>query len=75
MEVRGRRSLSALGRDGVENTLIREVFAKGRFFRPTLAWDDVMIEILELIPKITATTGCRTLGLLHVASARGTGLQ
>ncbi len=54
-------------------SLIQEFLTDGRFFRPELALDDVMIETLKLIPKVTAITGCRTLDLLHIASAKGLG--
>lgn len=55
---------------GMCQSLIREFLDEGRFFRPVLAVDDVMIETLGLIPRITAATGCRTLDLLHIVSAK-----
>ena len=50
--------------------LIQEFLSQGRFFRPEISLDEVMVDTLELMPKITAATGCRTLDLLHIASAR-----
>jgi len=49
--------------------LLQEFLSQGRFFRPAISLDEVMIDTLELMPKITAATGCRTLDLLHIASA------
>jgi predicted nucleic acid-binding protein len=31
--------------------------------------EEVLLESLEVMPKVTARTGCRTLDLLHVVSA------
>jgi predicted nucleic acid-binding protein len=52
------------------HALVHELLMQGRFFRPPLSLDDVLIEALELMPRITASTGCRTLDLLHITSAR-----
>jgi predicted nucleic acid-binding protein len=49
--------------------LIRELLAEGRFFRPELSMEEVLLESLEVMSKVTARTGCRTLDLLHVVSA------
>ena len=49
--------------------LITELFAEGKFFRPELSLEEVMMESLEVMPKVTGRTGCRTLDLLHVLSA------
>jgi len=52
------------------NKLIADYLAEGRFFRPVLSLDEVASESLRLIPSITKSTGCRTLDLMHVASAK-----
>jgi predicted nucleic acid-binding protein len=49
--------------------LIHELLAEGRFFRPELSMEEVLLESLEVMSKVTARTGCRTLDLLHVVSA------
>jgi predicted nucleic acid-binding protein len=49
--------------------LLQELLSEGKFFRPELSMEEVMIESLEWMPKVTARTGCRTLDLLHVVSA------
>lgn len=48
---------------------VATLLAEGKFFRPELSADEVMLETLELMPKVTPRTGCRTLDLLHVVSA------
>ena len=48
---------------------INELLAEGKFFRPELSMEDVLMESLEVMTKVTARTGCRTLDLLHVVSA------
>jgi len=50
--------------------LIEELLNEGRFFRPSLSLDDVVLETLRQLPAITTATGCRTLDLMHVASAK-----
>ena len=49
---------------------IAEFLADGRFFRPTLSLDEVVVEALSRVPKLTGATGCRTLDLLHIVSAQ-----
>lgn len=49
--------------------LIQELIADGKFCRPQLSMEEVMMESFEVMPKVTAQTGCRTLDLLHVVSA------
>jgi predicted nucleic acid-binding protein len=49
--------------------LITELLAEGKFFRPELSLEEVMMESLEVMPKVTGQTGCGTLDLLHVVSA------
>lgn len=49
--------------------LVGILLGEGKFFRPELSLDEVMLEALELMPKVTPQTGCRTLDLLHVVSA------
>lgn len=53
--------------------LIEGLLAEGRFFRPPLSLDDVAMEALRGLPAITGATGCRTLDLMHVASAKRLG--
>lgn len=55
--------------------LVEELLREGRFFRPALSLDDVALETLRELPAITAATGCRTLDLMHVASAKLLGWQ
>jgi len=50
--------------------MLADFLSEGRFIRPPLSMDDSIGEALKLLPSITAGTGCRTLDLLHVASAR-----
>ena len=50
--------------------LIGDLLNEGRFFRPSLSLDDVALESLRMLPAITTITGCRTLDLMHVASAK-----
>lgn len=52
---------------------LSQLVLEGKFFRPRLLIDEVVPEALEMMPKITAATGCRTLDLLHVVSARKLG--
>jgi predicted nucleic acid-binding protein len=54
---------------------LSNLLQEGRFFRPPLPWDEVMLDALEMMPTITASTGCRTLDLLHVVSARKLGFR
>jgi predicted nucleic acid-binding protein len=55
--------------------LIHELLSEGKFFRPELSMEEVMIESLELMPSVTGRTGCRTLDLLHVVSAAKLGYR
>lgn len=50
--------------------LIGDFLKQGRFFQPVLSLDDVAAEALKTLPGITGGTGCRTLDLMHVASAK-----
>jgi predicted nucleic acid-binding protein len=50
--------------------LIRELFLAGRFRRIGLSLDKIAAETLALAPEITRATGCRTLDLMHVATAK-----
>jgi len=50
--------------------LVRELLREGKFFRPDLSMEKVMLEALEAIPQTTGATGCRTLDLLHVISGK-----
>ena len=49
--------------------LINDLLAEGKFFRPELSMEEVLMESLEVMSRVTARTGCRTLDLLHVVSA------
>ena len=55
--------------------LLATLLAEGKLFRPELSLDEVMLDALELMPKVTSVTGCRTLDLLHVASAMKLGYE
>lgn len=55
--------------------LIADFLGEGRFIRPALSMDDVFEEALRSLPAITGGTGCRTLDLMHVASAKLLGLR
>ena len=50
--------------------LVRDLLREGKFFRPDLSMEKVMLEALEAIPQTTGATGCRTLDLLHVISGK-----
>lgn len=50
--------------------LIAELLEEGRFFRPPLSLDEIAEETLKRLPPITGATGCRTLDLMHIVSAR-----
>ena len=50
--------------------LIEELLTEGRFYRPSLSLDDVALETLHMLPAVTGATGCRSLDLMHVASAK-----
>ncbi len=50
--------------------LIAELVREGRFRRIDLSLDRIASETLSLAPVITSKTGCRTLDLMHVATAK-----
>ena len=54
-------------------TLVSDLLASGRFQTVNLSIDAVVAEALSLAGPIATTTGCRTLDLLHVVSARSLG--
>lgn len=55
--------------------LIGDFLREGRFFRPALSMEDVFAEAMNRMPAITGATGCRTLDLMHVASAQWLGFR
>ena len=55
--------------------LIADYLAEGRFIRPVLSMDDIFAEALKRLPTNTGGTGCRTLDLMHVASAKLLGFR
>jgi predicted nucleic acid-binding protein len=55
--------------------LIRIFLSEGKLFRPALSLDELFLDALDHLSKITASTGCRTLDLLHIVSAQKLGFQ
>lgn len=55
-----------LGSRKLVSNLVRE----GRFRRIDLSLDEIAAETLSLAPLVTSKTGCRTLDLMHVATAK-----
>ncbi len=51
-------------------SMVGELTARGRFYCIDLPLDQIARETLSLAPWITAKTGCRTLDLMHVATAK-----
>ena len=50
--------------------LILEMVKQGRFVSVALSLDKIASESLRLSPFLTLKTGCRTLDLMHIATAR-----
>lgn len=50
--------------------LLAELTKEGKFLPAGLSLDEIAAESLRLSPSITLKTGCRTLDLMHIASAR-----
>lgn len=50
--------------------LLAELTKEGKFLPMGLSVDEMAAESLRLSPSITLKTGCRTLDLMHIASAR-----
>jgi len=50
-------------------TLMAGMTTQGKFVRTGLSLDDIAVESLRLSPRLAIKTGCRTLDLMHVASA------
>jgi hypothetical protein len=50
--------------------LIAALVREGRFRRIDLSLDRIAAETLSLAPVVTLKTGCRTLDLMHVATAK-----
>lgn len=51
-------------------SLVSELILKGRFYGIDLPLDRIARETLSLVPLVTVKTGCRTLDLMHVATAK-----
>lgn len=66
---RFRREISTQQLQGATG-LVRDLLREGKFFRPELSLEKVILEALEAMPRTTGTTGCRTLDLLHVISGK-----
>ncbi|MBU6179655.1 MAG: type II toxin-antitoxin system VapC family toxin [Verrucomicrobia bacterium] len=49
--------------------LISEMIAQGKFSPAGISLDDIALESLRLSARIGPKTGCRTLDLMHIASA------
>lgn len=47
-----------------------DFLSEGRFQRVELNLDRVFLATMRLIPSVTASTGCRSLDLLHIATAQ-----
>jgi hypothetical protein len=50
--------------------LLADLISDGRFQPMSLSLDAIASEAMRLAPQVTARTGCRTLDLLHIATAR-----
>jgi predicted nucleic acid-binding protein len=50
--------------------LVVSLVSEGRFVRISLSLDLIAQETMSLAPLVTAQTGCRTLDLMHVATAK-----
>lgn len=50
--------------------LVARLVRKGQFQRVDLSLDKIATETLSLAPVVTAKAGCRTLDLMHVATAK-----
>lgn len=62
-----RKEITAKQLKGAQG-FVRDLLMEGKFFRPDLSLETVVLEALEAMPKTTLNTGCRTLDLLHVVS-------
>jgi predicted nucleic acid-binding protein len=51
-------------------SLLAEMTAEGRFLVVDLSLDRIASETLSLAPLVTVKSGCRTLDLMHVATAK-----
>lgn len=54
--------------------LVVGLLRRGQFQRVELSLDKIVTETLSLAPVVTSQTGCRTLDLMHVASAKLLGI-
>jgi predicted nucleic acid-binding protein len=50
--------------------LVTEMIRRGRFEKIDLSLDEIGREAFSLVPLVTAKTGCRTLDLMHIATAK-----
>jgi predicted nucleic acid-binding protein len=50
--------------------LVAALHEEGRFRRLAVPLDRVAVDALDLAPVVTRRTGCRTLDLIHVATAK-----
>ena len=55
--------------------LLKELTKEGKFLPVGLSLDEIAKESLQLSPLITLKTGCRTLDLMHIASAKRLGCK
>jgi predicted nucleic acid-binding protein len=51
-------------------TIVSDLVGEGRFLKVDLSLDKIASETLSLVPIIAAKGGCRTLDLMHVATAK-----
>lgn len=56
-------------------TLVQELIRRGRFVRMDVSLDRIAAEALNLAGVVTPVTGCRTLDLMHVATAKLLGVR
>jgi predicted nucleic acid-binding protein len=56
-------------------SLIAAMTSQGKFIPTGLSLDEIAMESLRLSPRIALKTGCRTLDLMHIATALLLGCQ
>lgn len=64
-----RKEITEQDHKGAMN-LVQDLLQEGMFIRPKLSLEELFLEALEGMSEATVKTGCRTLDLLHVVSAR-----
>ncbi len=67
--LRFRREITA-GQLAGSRDLVAELVRRGRFEKIDLSLDSIAREALSLAAVVTAKTGCRTLDLMHIATAK-----